>query len=318
MESAFAGPGFGQKIAWPENKKFAFTVFDDTDEATLESVPPVYDMLADLGFHTTKSAWLFDMPSSMDPGHSCENPVYFNWLKILVKKGFEIGYHMAGSRSSKREVSRLALERFSLLFGHDPCTAANHMECRENMYWGKDRLNGTARLAYGLRTLFSSPPRFTGHVENDPYFWGDLCRDKILFFRNLVFGDINTLSACPYMPYHDPKMPWVNYWFASSEGSNVVSFNQTISEANQEKLEKENGACIMYTHFSRGFSQNGKVHSGFRRLMERLALKNGWFVPAGKLLRFLLDKKGPHSISPIQREIMEWKWIAHKLRVGQT
>jgi hypothetical protein len=57
------------------------------------------------------------------------------------------------------------------------------------------------------------------------------------------------------MPFHDPDRPFVKYWFASSEGPSVQTFNETLSEANQEKLEAEGGACIMYTHFANGFLQ---------------------------------------------------------------
>ena len=38
------------RIDWPDGKDFAFTIFDDTDLATLENVPPVYELLGGLGF----------------------------------------------------------------------------------------------------------------------------------------------------------------------------------------------------------------------------------------------------------------------------
>ena len=45
------------KVAWPEGKAFAFTVFDDTDACTVENTKPVYDFLRDCGLRTTKSVW---------------------------------------------------------------------------------------------------------------------------------------------------------------------------------------------------------------------------------------------------------------------
>ncbi|MCJ7777683.1 MAG: hypothetical protein MUP16_05150, partial [Sedimentisphaerales bacterium] len=45
------------RISWPNGKDFAFTVFDDTDLATLENVREVYSLLADYGFRTTKLVW---------------------------------------------------------------------------------------------------------------------------------------------------------------------------------------------------------------------------------------------------------------------
>ena len=63
------------------------------------------------------------------------------------------------------------------------------------------------------------------------------------------------------MPYRDPDRPYVNYWFASSEGAHVDSFNAMISERNQERLKNEGGACIMYAHLARGFLVNGKINN---------------------------------------------------------
>ena len=34
------------KIKWPEGKDFAFTIFDDTDDSTLENVKDVYAFLS--------------------------------------------------------------------------------------------------------------------------------------------------------------------------------------------------------------------------------------------------------------------------------
>jgi hypothetical protein len=115
------------------------------------------------------------------------------------------------------------------------------------------------------------------------------------------------------MPYHDPDRPYVNYWFAASEGPNVDSFNAMISEDNQEKLTRESGACIMYTHLASGFLESGKINSHFKVLMERLSKMNGWFVPARTLLDHILSTRGHHSISSRERNRLERKWLMHKI-----
>ena len=120
------------------------------------------------------------------------------------------------------------------------------------------------------------------------------------------------------MPYHDPERPYVNYWFASSEGANVESFNKCISEKNQDRLEKEGGACIMYTHFASGFYKNGSINSRFQFLIKRLSKKNGWFVPVSTLLDYLLEIRGHHDITDKERKQLERKWLLHKIRVGTT
>ena len=154
---------------------------------------------------------------------------------------------------------------------------------------------------------------FQGHVEASPLFWGDLCREKIRYVRNFTFGDINTLKVCPAMPYHDPDRPYVNYWFAVSEGPRIEGYNSMLSEENQDRLASEGGACIMYTHLACGFLENGEINKRFRTLMERLSKMNGWFVPVYTLLDYLLASQGHHEITKDERQGLERKWLRHKI-----
>ncbi|MBN2579218.1 MAG: hypothetical protein JXB10_09525 [Pirellulales bacterium] len=307
----------GVKITWPENKQFAFTVFDDTDAATLENVGPVYAFLRDCGFRTTKSCW----PVAGDPrqgtyqGQTCEDADYLHWAQELQAQGFEIGWHNATWHGLPREGVLDALDAFHRYFGQYPVTATNH-NYDEGIYWGDNRLNHFYRLIYQVVTRRHNAGRYRGHIEGDKYFWGDLCKERIKYYRNFVFQDINTLKACPVMPYHDPQRPYVNYWFASANGKNVREFNRCLREKDQDRLEEEGGACIMYTHFASGFSENGKLEPRFRTLMERLSKKNGWFVPVATLLDHLLAAGGPHVITDAQRHRLERKWLLEKIFIG--
>lgn len=47
------------KFQWPNNKKFAFTIIDDTDNGTVENTKPVYDFLYKKGIITTKTVWVY-------------------------------------------------------------------------------------------------------------------------------------------------------------------------------------------------------------------------------------------------------------------
>lgn len=46
------------KIDWPEGKDFAFTIFDDPDGDSVETLDAVYSFLRDLGFRTAKAVCL--------------------------------------------------------------------------------------------------------------------------------------------------------------------------------------------------------------------------------------------------------------------
>lgn len=307
-------------VVWPDGKTFAFTVFDDTDLATLDNVPHVYALLEDLGFRTTKSVWPMCGEQPPDVGGStCADPQYLAWVRSLQKSGFEIAFHGATGYSARREETLLGMERFKELFGDYPSAFANHSHCRESIYWGRYRVSGLNRLGYDLITRSRRGRHdFRGHLEGDPYFWGDVCRDKLKYVRGLVYPEINTLKACPIMPYHDPDRAYVNYWFASSEAAVVTSFNRCLAEAEQDRLEAEGGACIVYTHFAFGFYDRGSLDARFQSLMRRLSRKNGWFVPVSTLLDYLLARQGHREITAAQRRAFERRWLRHKILNGPS
>jgi hypothetical protein len=309
-----------ERIAWPEGRRFAFSIFDDTDRSTLDNVPHVYALLRDLGFRTTKSVW--PVQGTRDPsvvgGATCGDPAYLAWVQQLQREGFEIGLHNVTYHSSTREETRAGLARFAQLFGHAPRTLATHTDCREGMYWGNARVSGVNRVAYDLLTRFRQRD-FGGHVAGDTHFWGDLCREQVDYVRNFTFPGLNTLTSCPWMPYFDPARPWVKAWFASSEGANCGIFNNTLTEAEQEKLEEEGGACIMYTHFGKGFHHDGAVDARFAELMTRLSRRGGWFVPASTLLDHIAKVRGGvHALTLRERGKLERRWLAHKLTHGTS
>jgi hypothetical protein len=308
------------KDIWPNGKQFAFTIHDDPDCATVENVGAIYAFLADCGFQITKSCWPLRGGSSQLhlSGQTLADPDYRQFLLDLRAKDFGIDFHGATWHSSRRAETIVALDRFAEVFGRYPGLATNHAQNEEAMYWGDARMTGWRRWAYNLLTRFRYHGKFRGHIEGDEYFWGDLCKQHIKYYRNFTFRDINTLKACPLMPYHDPTKPYVNYWFASSEGGTRSSFNDCLSEANQDRLEAEGGACIMYTHFGKGFQDGNKVNPRFRQLMTRLSKKNGWFVCVCKVLGHLLEVRGHHELTPVERRQLETKWLWDKIRMGST
>ncbi|HUA14002.1 MAG TPA: hypothetical protein VMG31_01795 [Verrucomicrobiae bacterium] len=305
-------------VKWPEGKQFAFTIFDDPDGQTLTTSRIVYDFLSDLGFHTTIAVW--PLGASGEPnsgGETCANPEYLNHLRRLAAHGFEIAWHNAAPHTSTRHETALALERFRDYFGHDPTSMANHYN-GEALYWGPDRVTGIRRSAYLLLTRYKSVNRYFGHVEGHPYFWGDLCHGRIPYCRNFVFSGLNTLRFCPWMPYRDLRRPWVRSWFAASDGATGPAFLNALSEANQDCLEEEGGASIVYTHFGHGFVREGKLESSFVRLMRRLRKKNGWFVPAHSMLDHLAAERGVFTLDDRTRRAIEWRWLAEKTFRGTS
>lgn len=318
-----------KRIKWPDGKDFAFTVFDDTDNLTLQNGPPVYDFLDSLGIRTTKTVW--PLSGTIPPGQkkspwgdTCADKDYLDWVLSLQKKGFEIALHNVRSDSSVRRDILLGLEKFKELFGHHPYSHANHTGCQDGIYWGNYRLSGIRRIIYTLATRGRTKDKFTGHIEASPFFWGDACKQKIRYVRNFITEDINTLKAYPSMPYHDSSKPYVQNWFSASNGHIPNKYIDLLSERNQDRLEAEGGLCIVYTHFGNknydqtGLISNGTLDSRFCKLMERLSKKNGWFVPVNRILDYILEKRGPYTLSDSERVSLEWKWLMEKIRTRRS
>ncbi len=311
--------GGSEPIRWPGGKSFAFSVFDDTDLATVENVAPVYELLESLGLRTTKSVWaVAGVGQPVIGGATCEDPGYRKWTLGLQAAGFEIGSHGAAPTTAPRDIVVQSLDRFRQIYGQDPSALANHSGCLDSIYWGDARLDGASRLAYNLLTRGRRRGEFRGHREGDPLFWGDLCQSRVRYVRNFTYADIDTLASCPAMPYHDPHRPYVRAWFASSEGRDVDAFTACVSEQNQDRLEAAGSACIMYTHFASGFARDGTVDRRFRVLMERLAAKNGWFVPVSTLLDHIVAERGIAVMDAAERRGMEHRWLRSKIRVGYS
>ena len=161
-----------KKIIWPDNKKFAFTIFDDTDRSNLKDSKIIYQYLEELGFKTTRSVWMLKSnDNSEEKGVTCEDNFYLDWLLEIKNKGYEIGYHNATSNSSKRQNTKEALDRFVKIFGEMPTVMANHSENKENIYWDPDRLSDSRKIIYNILTFFKKNKYYEGHKKFSSYFW---------------------------------------------------------------------------------------------------------------------------------------------------
>lgn len=294
----------------------------------MENGPVVYDFLNSIGIRTTKTVWMFNGETREDNrniiGDTCENQEYLSWTQSLQKQGFEIALHNVSWSNSKRERIIDGLELFKKYFGHDPKILIQHNDTVENesLYWGRNRLTFPINIFFDTLTLLKQKPAssriYKGTDRSSPFFWGDVCEEKIKYVRNFIFPGINTLKACPQMPYHDPSKPFVNKWFASTEAPEINSFNNIVNKKNIDRLEKESGCCIIYTHFGKNFVKEKLLNNDFAANMRYLAGKNGWFATASEILDHLENFTKTKNIARYSRFILETKWLLHKIKVGGT
>ena len=312
---------------WPENKKFAFTIIDDTDNSTMENAPLIYDFLKYNGILTTKTVWTRNGDSSSVyngvNGDTLENDAYLKWVRGLKNSGFEICLHSSTWSCSDRsqiiysfKIFEDFFNRSSILIQHN-----DHKEC-ESIYWGGKRLIFPLNLIFELMAFVN--PRgvkssiYQGENKKSKFFWGDIARKKVDYIRNLTFDEINLFNVTKYVAHKRRNTKYVKKWFISSEAPACDSFINLLKKENIDKLEKENGVCIIYTHFGNNFVSEGELNPDFKETIEYLSSKDGWFVPASDILLHLENKISTDKFSYLNELLLGLKWLSWKIFKGTS
>jgi hypothetical protein len=311
---------------FPHGKRFAFTIVDDTDVATVANVKPVYDLLHELGLRTTKTVWPVDCPEGspdFSSSQTLEETDYRAFAVDLQRRGFEVTWHGATMETSLRTRTIGGLQRFHEVFGAYPRIHVNHAFNRENVYWGAGRLDSPVLRAVVGRLTGKPAEYYTGHIEGSPFWWGDFCAKHVLYGRNLTTNDINTARFNPSMPYRDPARPLIPWWFSASDAEGVAEFNDLIHPRQQERLHRDGGFCIVATHFGKEFVRRGVVNPVTRARLTELSQRPGWFPTTGDLLDWLRTRReaatGCNGLLPDREwRRMQWRFAidlgARKLR----
>lgn len=293
-------------LPFPHDKDFAFTFVDDTDYSTVFNTKPVYEFLYKHQIFGTKTIWTkpqkrtssyrVDLERETDPncfsGSTIQDAEYKKFILNLHDKGYEIALHGVSAGNTKRNEIINGLNEFHDLIGHDPVINIFHAQNIENLYAGSAKLE--SRLFRFLEKLTDSSD-YQGHIEGSPYFWGDIAKQKIKYMR-LPFhtiDEINTYKINPSMPFFDDERKYVNFWFTNSDGSDVSRFNRLTQNNNIQQLEWENGICIIYTHFAKGFARQNRgnliLDECFKKRIENISsYNNAWFPTTSVLLDSIL------------------------------
>jgi hypothetical protein len=281
------------RIVFPNGKRFAFSIIDDTDMATLERVKPIYDLLERRGMRTTKTVWLYNTSDPSNPtntGDSLQNPAYRRFILDLHRKGFEIALHgVRGGSSPRADVIR-GFDEFKATFGADPAMYINHAQNNENIYWGWHLFSFAPYRWAGTVAIRHD---FSGHDPESEYFWGDIAQTRVRYMRRFTFQNANILAINPAVPYRLADKPYVNYWFPTANGARAIEFDRLLQPDNLRQLEEEGGVCLVYTHLGSGSFNldDGSLDPRFVRRIDELSARNGWFVPASEILDHLRGRQ---------------------------
>jgi len=303
---------------FPGGARFAFTILDDTDDATVANVRPIYRLLKSLGIRITKTAWPFACPPELQgpffAASTLQDPSYLRFVKELVADGFELGFHNATMGSSLRGATVEALDFLEAEFGEAPVVHANHGLNRENLYWGANRYRTSAiRVPVAVISRLLRRPPFEGDVEGSPYFWGDVARERLRYVRAFAFARLDTGRIPPGGPYHDPTTPWVNLWFNTSDAPDADAFKTLVTEEGIESLRARGSYTIVSTHLGKGFVTDGRVDPGVEEILRYVASLDGWSVPVSALLDHLVDTRGERVMEPHTRWRLDASHIVDRI-----
>jgi hypothetical protein len=293
-------------LTWPDGKRAAFTIIDDTDDAELPQIRDIYDILRSSGLRTTKTVWVY---SPRDPkfvrGDSLAgSEEYLAFIRELIEQGFEIGLHNVGSGSFNREETVAGIELFNRLLGFYPNIHVNHSYNKENIYSGDERFGWPFR--FFVRNMYLGYSGFEGTNPTSDYFWGDIHKSKIRWSRSLEVDRLNLMGLVP-IPYSQSRFnEYANYFYPSTFCPNQDIFNKKITRKSIDRLVAEGGLSIVYSHFGY-YHERGKIDKGF---VDTCAVLNEfrddiWFAPLGEILSYLEKKNGIREIGTLQRMRLE-------------
>jgi hypothetical protein len=290
------------RLVWlPKEYDAAFAITDDPDQGSFDQFKKMYDLLLRLHLPTSRAMWVF--PPEEQTGTPpltikffaplLGDPRCLEYCKELHQNGFEICLHGASSGNNTRQRTIAALDFLEREIGHSR-TYIFHSKNAENLYW--DHKCAPTPILSALVRLYTKNACF-GEVEKSRYFWGDIAKSKLKYFRLFRTRQLNTLAFNPSMPYHNFSMPFINYWFSATKGY----LPRLLHPEAINDLCRSHGAGVLYQYLHKYVDEKGNVDPRVRECLEGLAANPRiLFVPVSTLmdrlkqfqLLFLVSCKG--------------------------
>src|SRR5438876_888015 len=258
-----------------------------------------------LGLRATKTVWVFPpeepsgipgLPTSITHGVTLADPAYLNYCRTLASRGVEIALHGATAGNNRRELIQRA---FAVMDANFPpaSTYICHAKNADNPYW-QEKVVARGPLALALR-LYARGHHCSGENPASPYFWGDLCRQRLLYIRLLRTRRINTLAANPSMPYFEREKPLVPGWFSATEG---------CSRGGRRRRDTAARAGRVAAPVVRGASSRSRADGARRR--------QGWHGPHRLWPRSLFAQRGQAVVGGRAWRIGGARIVRASLRAG--
>ena len=201
-------------LRWPYPYRWAFGITDDTDGATLEKVEAFYEFCLARDIWPTKTVWTHrpmrssgNLQRPPNAGITLEDDAYRAYCQQLAQRGVEMALHGVTSGNNERADVIRGFERFEQVFGHVPSMYICHLRNREHPYWGENQFSSPLLKAFVRRFTEAGRHTYSGEDPASPYYWTDICWQKVKYVRLFRTVDFNVLKHNPHMPFHQEDKP---------------------------------------------------------------------------------------------------------------
>lgn len=280
---------------YPNGYNFAFTIVHDADYAYSKRLEPIFRVFNELGLKITATVFIKRASEEFEASNikylksvnQRDRPFwgYRNvplseeeekgFYKRIAALGHEIGMHTPSATSDTRETVIQSFERFKKVFGSYPKIYVEH--------WGEGN-----KETQGNEGANPQSPYYCTDLLNHYRCWvwaipGGLAKPSHKKFYNIL-----AVNGSPFSDYALKKFGIVNGFLRSGQyrHGDGDGFLEWYSRENIDALEKERGLALVYAHLDIKWldKKTRKMRKKLEKRLHYLASKDGWFVPAGKIL----------------------------------
>lgn len=276
---------------YPNGAAFGFTIVHDADSAYSQRLAPIIEAFDEIGLLITVTVfpfwadwgdpvrswqkWRNEDPFFAPVSVPLEDEAERDFYLHVASRGHEIAMHTPSETSSVREDVVRAFDLFQSIFGHPPRVYVEHSAV--------NNLDAQTRCG-------SDPasPYYNTDLLNESGCWIWVC-DKETSFPNDRKRELNVLSDAggPFCSRAQEKFGIVSAFLRSpTRPSDGNGFLLTFTDDVFDKLEADQGLCLVYTHLAKGWldPDTRALRADIRDRLTALAKRNVWFAPAGVIL----------------------------------